>query len=409
MPQGRVYTTTPSPPGLTDRVVAALDGRPMTRDELSSHLGISRTSLARVLTPMVEEGSVVVDRDEGNEHPAGRGRRPERLRLPRGSARCIGIDVSRAASRAVALDPSGHIVAGASRDHGPDQDWPAHVEALCQELEECAARREVDLGEIEGVGLGMPIFGTTPVSDHALDPRLLPAVIRSLRDRWGAPVVHESTVRVAALAEARWGAGLRADNMLFVRSAAGVGGAVVLGGRLAGGHSGRAGEIGHLRVPGATEACQCGQTGCLETVASLPAVCRAANQPDVAGLVRAHDRQDPSADAALQAAADALGWASACVVLLLDPGLVVLDGPLAHEVSGFTAMVTRALHRELVTGAQWPTEVVAARCQGWDPARAAASLSSAATPTGSGPTETQTISPHGGQYQPDPTSTPTLE
>ena len=77
---------------------------------------------------------------------------------------------------------------------------------------------------------------------------------------------------LGALAEASLGAGKGISDVVYVKISSGIGAGLVLGGRLHCGISGNAGEIGHVQVRDDGVACRCGNRGCLETVAALPAV-----------------------------------------------------------------------------------------------------------------------------------------
>jgi glucokinase len=86
----------------------------------------------------------------------------------------------------------------------------------------------------------------------------------ALRDALGVPVRLENDASAAALAEWRYGAGRGFDDVVYLSMSTGVGGGLVLGGRLYTGSSGRAGELGHVPVEWDGEPCRCGQRGCLE-------------------------------------------------------------------------------------------------------------------------------------------------
>lgn len=94
-----------------------------------------------------------------------------------------------------------------------------------------------------------------------------------------SPVCVGNDARLAALGEATYGAGLGAKSMLMVTLGTGVGGGVVLNGKVLMGESGVAGEIGHMTVNHfETEKCNCGKTGCLEQYASATGMVRVAKQ-----------------------------------------------------------------------------------------------------------------------------------
>lgn len=134
------------------------------------------------------------------------------------------------------------------------------------------------------------------------------------------------------LAEYRFGAGRGVPDQIGMIVSTGVGGGVLLGGRIAGGRTGNAGHIGHVVVPGAEGVpCACGGFGCLEAVASGPSSVRWANERGWAGstgleLSEAAESGDDIALAALHRAGTAVGTAIASAAAVLDLDLAVVGG-----------------------------------------------------------------------------------
>lgn len=138
----------------------------------------------------------------------------------------------------------------------------------------------------------------------------------------------------AALAEHRHGAGRGTRNLLGVVVSTGIGGGLVLDGRLVTGRTGNAGHVGHVVVSIGEDRCACGGFGCLESVASGPAAVRWARGrgwtgTDGRALAHAAELGDPIATAALARAGSALGEAFASTAALLDLDLVVVGGGFA--------------------------------------------------------------------------------
>ena len=94
----------------------------------------------------------------------------------------------------------------------------------------------------------------------------------TVRDRYGVNTVLINDASAAALGEHRFGAGKGADNVVMLTVGTGIGGGIIIDGRLYIGPSGSAGEIGHMTIDIHGPKCQCGNTGCLEKLASGTAV-----------------------------------------------------------------------------------------------------------------------------------------
>lgn len=163
-----------------------------------------------------------------------------------------------------------------------------------------------------------------------------------------------SQVRIAndanaiALSEFRFGAGRGAGSMLFVTVSTGVGGGIILDGRVHEGAEGIAGEIGHVVVEPNGPQCSCGHRGCLEAVAAGPAIARSARayleaHPEVPSALRSAEavtaqtvarlaeEGDEVAVRQMQRAARYLGMAVGNAVNLLDVERVIVGGGVSRS------------------------------------------------------------------------------
>jgi glucokinase len=192
-----------------------------------------------------------------------------------------------------------------------------------------------------GVGCGGPMTwpdgDVSPLNISAW--RGFPLRARLAEHFPGVPVVVHNDAVAMALGEQRFGAGRGARSFLGVVVSTGVGGGVVIDGRVVSGPSGNAGHIGHVVVDPDGPACACGGVGCLEAIARGPAaVAWAVEQgwapptaePDGRQLVAAARDGDPVALAALTRAGRALGVALASVAAVLDLDVVAIGGGLVN-------------------------------------------------------------------------------
>lgn len=188
-----------------------------------------------------------------------------------------------------------------------------------------------------------------------------------LEGRLGMSVTIENDANAAGWAEYRYGAGRGSSDMVMLTLGTGVGGAVVLDGRLFRGGHGIAGELGHTRFVRDGHPCGCGQNGCIEQYASGRALQREANDiadgggigqalaevragkgtisgPAVSRLVLAGD---PGAIEALRRVATALGEACGGFQAVLDPELFVIGGGVAQLGDELLAPVQLAYQTSL--------------------------------------------------------------
>jgi glucokinase len=174
--------------------------------------------------------------------------------------------------------------------------------------------------------------------------------------------VHNDAVAVA-IAEHWLGAGRGVSHMLGMVVSTGVGGGLVLGGRLLDGATGNAGHIGHLVVDPCGPPCVCGGLGCLEAVARGPALARWAHERGwrADGAATGRDLTDdaraghPVARAALARGGEAVGVAIASVMALCDLELVVIGGGISQAGDLLFGPLRAALDRH--TGLEF-TEAV---------------------------------------------------
>ncbi|WP_369636881.1 ROK family protein [Nocardia sp. JMUB6875] len=173
-------------------------------------------------------------------------------------------------------------------------------------------------------------------------------------DRWGMPVLVDHDVTVAGWAEWRYGAGRGVDDVCVLVLGTGISGTLSVGGRLVRAPSGQAGvaqagEYGHIPVRYRDGLpCPCGNTGCVETVASGPAIARAyaartGREITGADVVFAAIDTDPEARAVIDDAVDALAAGLLGVIHASCPELIVLGGGLARAGT----VLTEALHVRL--------------------------------------------------------------
>ena len=158
---------------------------------------------------------------------------------------------------------------------------------------------------------------------------------------FGVPFALQNDASAAALGEYRFGLGRGVETMIYLTISTGIGGGLVLGGRLHVGAAGNGGELGHLVVRPGGRQCSCGRQGCIEAYASGTNIADRARErlrsgevsaladlesctaADVSRLAR---RGDPLAVSVWQETVDLLGQAVTDLVNILEPDLVVLGG-----------------------------------------------------------------------------------
>lgn len=260
----------------------------------------------------------------------------------------IGVDVGGTKIAAGVVDESGTILKRARRE-SPATDKVAMQDTIADLVSELAAGQD-----IEGVGVGAAGFVDVSRSTVLFAPNLAwrdEPLKAELERRTGLPVVIENDANAAAWGEFAFGAGADADDLLLVTVGTGVGGGIVLNGKLHRGTFGIAAEIGHLRVVPNGRPCPCGNRGCWEQYASGSALVsdtRAAAHDDAAAgrlvadaggdanliigamITEAAQQGDPFALSRLAELGRWLGEGIASLAAVLDPGVVAIGGGVSE-------------------------------------------------------------------------------
>jgi len=235
-----------------------------------------------------------------------------------GDPRLVGIDVGGTKCLGVLVDGAGRVV-GECRKPTP------HADRLIDVLASIVA----ELGGAAEVGIGVPglitFDGVVRASPNLKGARDLP-VAAGLGAVIIAPVHVENDATSAAFAEWRVGAAVGADDAIMVTLGTGIGGGIVMGGRLQRGAHGFAGEMGHMIVERDGIQCPCGLRGCWERYASGSALGDVATGRTGEQVVAAARGGDATAIARIEEFAGWVAIGLASLVNLCDPEVVVLGG-----------------------------------------------------------------------------------
>ncbi len=244
----------------------------------------------------------------------------------------LGLDLGGTNIKWVVLDHDDSPVADGSlpteREGGPE-----HV------LERLALAGKAAIaaaGPIDTAGVGVPgIYderhGSIRFLTNLPGPWKGHPFAAPLSEALGVPVRLINDARAFTLAESRAGAGKGCSSLIGVTLGTGVGGGIIVDGKLVLGHDGTAGEIGHQVIDIRPEAprCGCGNTGCLEAFVGAPRLAEAAGTATAADAFAADERGEPRAHAAVEAWIDYLAIGLANLVTVLTPDRIVLGGGVA--------------------------------------------------------------------------------
>ncbi|WP_239330705.1 ROK family glucokinase [Frankia sp. CiP3] len=290
----------------------------------------------------------------------------------------IGVDVGGTKVAAGVVDRDGAVLASVR--------WPTPTKEPAEVADSIAAavddlRAAVSPRPVEAVGIGAAGWIDRERS-HVLFAPNLAWRNEPLRDevsaRIGLPVIVENDANAMAWGEYRFGAGRGHDDLLCVTVGTGIGGGIVLDGKLYRGHAGIGAEIGHMQMVPGGHPCGCGNRGCFEQYASGRALVRTAQEMimvshaagrrlleltdgDVACLtgpmITDVARQgDPLAVKCFEEVGSWLGRGLASLATILDPGRFVVGGGVA-EAGDLLLGSVRAEFRNNLSGREYRPEV----------------------------------------------------
>ncbi|MEU6553347.1 ROK family transcriptional regulator [Streptomyces sp. NPDC046915] len=326
-------TLADQPPAAALVFQTLLQHGPMSRAEIGRRTGLTPGAVTKVATPLMTDGWI---NEVGRPTAARTNGRPATLIAVRAErALFAGVKVTGEELIGVLADLtarplSSRRVSLGSRDVG---SVVLAIARLVDELRAAAGLEGAD--SLHGVGvtisgdvdsqLGMVQY--TPF----LNWRRVP-LAELVESAVGTPTVIENDVRALTVAEQWFGAGAGLSTFALVTVGAGIGAGLSIGGRVVSGAHGVAGEVGHLPVSGVERVCTCGNTGCVEAVASTHAITEQARQATgdpgltMDEAVRLAHTGDPAVRAVFAHAGHAVGLALACVANLIGPERIIISG-----------------------------------------------------------------------------------
>jgi predicted NBD/HSP70 family sugar kinase len=339
------------------------DRGPSSRAEVVRHSGLSAPTVSKAAASLQE--ARLLEEVEGNGPAIGRP--AMKLRLATASAQVLGIvfDVNRCSVVASGLD--GELCEERTRRVETLDNYKDLIDALVKHARALIARPGV---RTLGVGVTVPgLFdhrrGLDVLSPnvHVIDGR---SPGSDLAERLGIECVMIQDQHSLCMAERHFGQARGLDDFAILDVSSGVGMGVMSGGRLVRGHSGFAGEIGHITVAPKGRLCGCGNRGCLETVASDTALAwrvsrRLGRQIDIDELIRlVHaGKLDPEEDCKEVIRYLAIGLAT--VINIFNPSTLFIHGQLFDVDEALFARVLKETRKRALAPSFADCQIIRAR------------------------------------------------
>jgi len=258
---------------------------PISRVKIAKSLKLSSATITKYINGLIQAGIV---KEDGWE-PSKGGRMPVLLRIAPEAMYAIGVDLGGANLRVVVVNLENNIVAKITKKTNADEGRDKVFRRVIDTIHEAIEHSKIEKEKIKGIGIGI-----SGLIDHQRGVSLYcpniegwenVPVKRLVEEEFAVDTSVEDSSRAMALAEHWSGVARGIDNFIFVNVGVGIGCAIFIHGKLYRGIGGIAGEFGHITIDEAGPRCNCGNYGCLETLASGPAISRRARQAIEEGVV----------------------------------------------------------------------------------------------------------------------------
>lgn len=299
------------------RVLATLRARgALDRAALQQATGLSRTTLSTIVRDLFSRGALTESSRTTSDAEPKRGRPPSLIGLNPASGSAVGIDLASRWTRVVVANVAHETIGSARVASRKKEPLEEQINAACELLDKITSRAGISLANLGGIGVGV----VGPIAEDADAPINHADLAHTmLSDRFDVPIHVDNNSRLAALAEAIWGAGDGVRNMIYIRLSYGIGGGLVLDGRLFSGTRGAAGQFGFVSAD--TD----GRFGEFAAIDAVLARC------GVRTLGQLFSRLEEGDSEVLRALADVgkrLGRTLAAACNVVNPDAVVVGGEL---------------------------------------------------------------------------------
>ena len=311
------------------------DGQPRTRSALALSTGLARSTVAARVDSLMSIGLV----QPVNDAASTGGRPSSRFAFNPGARVVLAADLGASHATVAISDLAGQVLTEHTEPINISSGPEVVLGWLVRTATELLEATKFGVGDVAAIGVGVP----GPVehsTGRPVNPPIMPGwdqfdVPLWLQQHFKVPVLVDNDVNIMALGERAF-AWPDTDDLIFVKVSTGIGAGIISGGELRRGAQGIAGDLGHVKVArGEGAPCQCGNTGCLEALASGPAIAAELRTLGIpaessADVVRLAKQGNLEALSAVRQAGRDIGEVLTSAVSLVNPSVIAIGGSLAH-------------------------------------------------------------------------------
>lgn len=314
-------------------------GGPISRADLARRSGLSPATVSGITSILVKDG-LITEQTVGDSRG---GRPPIMLALNPDAGYVVGVKLTEDNVVTALTDLNAQVRQRLTLPLGRVDTPEAAVEALGQAVAQLLRTSGVNRAKLRGVGVGLAgiidaaggVLRYSPIFDWHNVP-----IRQMLHKRLRVPIYIDNDVNTLTMAEKWFGAGRGVSDFLVITVGRGIGMGIVVRDQFYRGSNGGGGEFGHIVLDPNGPLCDCGKRGCLEALASDPALVRDAqyaieagqlggltdHTPTIEGLIEAAQRGDAGARHIFAEAGRRLGMSIANLINILNPRLIVISG-----------------------------------------------------------------------------------
>ena len=324
---------------------------PITRKELVEKIGISQTSVTRILNSLKKMGLIM----EEVSNTKGYGRRAMLLNVNRNSYYSAGIEIDRGTACICLTDISDQIVAYEKMSINSFNPVDEFVERVKSCLLKLMASNYIKKEQMLGIGISCIGIIETKTGMITFAPMLKwrDVAIGSLVSKsLDIPVTIQNDVKTRLISEALHNPEIHSKSITFLSIGSGVGAAVMNEGEILLGINNSAGEIGHLLVDSEGDICTCGRKGCLQTIISESAILQRYKKAknhlvNMDGFMLAFEKNEPEAVEVLEYT---VHWMTVAIVncaTLYNTEYIILGGTLVNKYPIFYNKVVQQVETSI--------------------------------------------------------------
>ena len=245
----------------------------------------------------------------------------------------IGIDLGGTKILTALADSEGRIISSVKIDTQASLGPEKVIANMIKSISLVVKQARVPLSRVSRVGIGAPgpILGQAIIVSPPNLPGWLHVNIKSvMQKKLKKKIYVENDANAAAFGEFCFGAGKGFKNLVYITLSTGIGGGIIINGKIYTGSIGTAGEIGHMVIDQKGPKCGCGNRGCLEALAAGPAIAKMAGQKNALEAELAARRGNKRAQNAINTAAKYIGIGIANINNILNPDIFVIGGGVSN-------------------------------------------------------------------------------